>query len=39
MDDREQIMFDMGRGRLIEDRAKEGRIEYKDRRLRIVNFL
>ena len=31
-------MFNMGRGRQIEDRAKEERIEYKDRGLRIVNF-
>ena len=33
MDIREK-MFDMGRGRWIEDRAKEGRIEYRDRGLR-----
>ena len=31
-------MFDMSRGRWIEDRAKEGRIEYSDRGLRKLNF-
>ena len=31
-------MFDMGRGRRKEDRAIEGRSEYKVRRLRIVKF-
>ena len=32
-------MFDMSRGRQIEDRAKEGRIEYRDKGPRIVKFL
>ena len=31
-------MFDMSGGRQIEDRAKEGRIEYTDRGLGMVNF-
>ena len=38
MDGREWIMSDMVGGTWIEDRANEGRIEYKDRRLRVVNF-
>ena len=38
MDVREKIMFDTGGGRQIEDRAKEGRIEYIDRGLGMVNF-
>ena len=31
-------MFDIGSRTRIEDRAKEGMSEYKDRGLRIVNF-
>ena len=31
-------MSDMGGGRRIDDRAKEGRIEYRDKGLRIVYF-
>ena len=31
-------MFDMVGGSQIEDRAKEGRIEYIDTGLRMVNF-
>ena len=38
MDVREKIMFDTGGGRQIEDRAEEGRIEYIDRGLGMVNF-
>ena len=30
------IMFNMGRGRRIDDRAKKGRSEYKERGMRIV---
>ena len=30
-------MSDMGGGSRIDDRAKDGRIEFKDRGLRIVN--
>ena len=34
----EKRLFDTGGGRQIEDRAKEGRIEYIDRGLGMVNF-
>ena len=38
MDVGENIMFDTGAGRRIEDRVKEGRIEYIDRGLGMVNI-
>ena len=38
MDVTEKIMFDTGGGRQIENRAEEGRIEYIDRGLGMVNF-
>ena len=38
MDVTEKIMFHTGGGTQIEDRAEEGRVEYIDRGLGMVNF-